>query len=543
MLYIIIFLQIVKIPCLNKKDQSMKKTTLKGIIRMKRGLFNIICICMGLVSINCTLGFAEPVKKIAVFPFLIQAETDHSFLREGIESMIFTRLVSLHTLSLIEAKKISGDSPMDLSKAIGIGKKAAADFVLTGSVMIIGKKVSTDIRLTDIATGKTTLSFSRLGEQKEDVLAHVDLFCQDLVRRFSGNESDLDKEKISLAQNREDPKSYTLLKSRSFDYKIMGLTTASQSGKSKQATIVTDGKNIYAYDALFEKPVLLFEHPVKGNTRILGVDAADMDQDGGIEIYVTAIYENSGDLKSFVLEWHDGDDIQTPTLNEKWFLRVIDSGQGKKILIGQNRGSGQTLFKPGIYEMAWKNKSIVQEKKLNTPDKTILFGFTMGDILNSGKKMMVSFNKEGRLGLYDETGERIWISPEIYGGTENYISYDPGVSPDDRFHFYLPQRIFIADMDQNGKNELILASNHEMTGQIFSRMRYFDKGMIEYLSWNDIGFNSIFKTQEISGYVSDYAVGDFNGNGRSDILFSVVTGGNAVFGKKSSYLVLWEKSP
>ena len=66
--------------------------------------------------------------------------------------------------------------------------------------------------------------------------------------------------------------------------------------------------------------------------------------------------------------------------------------------------------------------------------------------------------------------------------------------------------------------------------------------MIEFLTWNDIGFVTNYKTQETSGYISDFAVGDFNGNGVTDILFAVVVGGNSIFGKKTSFLVLWEKS-
>ena len=487
----------------------------------------------------CSYGFTEPIKKIVIFPFHIQAESDPSFIREGIESMIFSRLSSLQTLSFIEGPKIYENSTFSYSKAMEFGKKSDANFIITGNIIIIGDKVSTDIQLTDVTTGNRELSFSKLGEKKEIIINHIDLFCKEIVSHFTQNGLPYTPE-ISI-QNQNNKKTFTLLKSRSFDYKIIGLTTFNFAEKSKSIAIISDETSIYAYNNIFENPIQLFKHTEKGNTRILSIDAADMDKDGSIEIYVTAIYENSGDLKSFILEWQD-DKIQNTAINQKWFFRIINPTHEKQMLIGQKRGKGQILFKPGIYEMAWKNRTIVQGKKIKTPNKMVIFGFTMGDIFNTGKKCLISLNKDGYLSVYDETGERIWISPEIFGGTENHITYDPAVSPDDRFYFYLPQRVYIADMDQNGQNDLIISSNHEMTGHLFSRMRYFDKGMIEFLTWNDIGFVTNYKTQETSGYISDFAVGDFNGNGVTDILFAVVAGGNSIFGKKTSFLVLWEKS-
>lgn len=93
-------------------------------------------------------------------------------------------------------------------------------------------------------------------------------------------------------------------------------------------------------------------------------------------------------------------------------------------------------------------------------------------------------------------------------------------------------------MDQDGGNELIVVSNHDVTNRLFARIRHFDTGFIEGLSRNALGFTSVWKTQEISGYIGDYWVGDMDGDRTPELVYVVVESGGGFFGHPRSYPVL-----
>ncbi|MBU0993620.1 MAG: hypothetical protein KJ737_14080 [Proteobacteria bacterium] len=481
---------------------------------------------------------SAPVKKIVMLPFNIFAETDLSYLQEGINRMLNARLEPLRQTILFDILEKEGDSAAkltDFSNAVEQGRHVSADFVLWGSITVLGEKVSTDIQLINVNTGKTELPFSRLGQEKGDILGHVDACAEMLIAYFSGNEP---HSQVQPAQQEPD-KPLTILKSQTFDFAIAGISAGDVTGNGRNEVVLTGKDSVYIYENVIKDPVRIFEYKEKNSSKILGVDVADINENGKAEIYVTAIYENSGNLKSFVLEWQDGT-CKKITDREKWFLRVIDNGKEKKMLVGQKRGSQSMVFKSGIYELGWKNNSLFALRQLDAPDRATVFGFTTGDVFNTGRNNAVAVNRDGHVVVYQEDGKEAWVSPVVYGGSENFVEYDTSPVADDNFHYYLPQRMFISDITQNGLNELVLVCNHEMTDRIFARMRHYDSGFIECLAWDAIGFKHLLKTQDISGYISDYQVGDLNRNGHPDLFFSVVSGSGKFFGEKTSYLVFWE---
>ena len=190
--------------------------------------------------------------------------------------------------------------------------------------------------------------------------------------------------------------------------------------------------------------------------------------------------------------------------------------------------------------LVWNNDRLEPGKKLDLPEKTTVFGLQQGDAFNDGTVQTVRLKKDGHLSVYGQDGNQVWISPAVYGGSENYISYNMDSFTDDQLHYYLPQRVYVADMDQDGANELMVVSNHDVTNRLFARLRHFDTGCIEGLYRNALGFTSLWKTQPVSGYISDYWVGDINGDQRPDLVYGVVEGGEGIFGRASSYLVFME---
>ena len=106
--------------------------------------------------------------------------------------------------------------------------------------------------------------------------------------------------------------------------------------------------------------------------------------------------------------------------------------------------------------------------------------------------------------------------------------------------YYLPQRIFISDIDRDGKNEVILLNNYDYTRNYLPNLRIFKSGHVECLQWEGLAFGSKWRTTEVSGQISDMTVGDLNNDGVEEIVYSVVDLPGSAFNSGRSYLVSWK---
>jgi hypothetical protein len=277
----------------------------------------------------------------------------------------------------------------------------------------------------------------------------------------------------------------------------------------------------------------------------IGVDAADIDANGTAEIFITSLSEKNRP-KSFVLEWN-GTTFKTLTEDESWYFRVIRLPDGDKpILVGQ-KGGYKDLFLGGIYELTWDNGRYSPADKQPLPKWVNAYGFTYGDVLNSGQQLAIAFTQTDMLAILDSAGAEEWTSTETYGGSNVYL-----LSPADKKEAktegqiidptafkgqFLQQRIFVADLDQDKKNEVIVVKNHDAARGLLNRLKQYNSGHFEGLVWDNVGLRKQWRTRKFSGYISDYAVGDLDNNGTTDLVFAVTRRTDSALTEAKSYIV------
>jgi hypothetical protein len=171
--------------------------------------------------------------------------------------------------------------------------------------------------------------------------------------------------------------------------------------------------------------------------------------------------------------------------------------------------------------MAWQNSDYVPGNKLLPKKRANLMGFTLGNAMNTGQDVAVAYDKSDRIRIVESSGKVVWTSGERYGGSTIYFSL-PRVEQDSENLLYLPMCIHIRDLNADGKYEVIAAKNYGSTGRLLERYRKFTNSHIEVLSWNGLGLADLLKTPKISGHIRDFEIGDFDSDGKDELVAAVI---------------------
>jgi hypothetical protein len=149
-----------------------------------------------------------------------------------------------------------------------------------------------------------------------------------------------------------------------------------------------------------------------------------------------------------------------------------------------------------------------------------VLGLALGNAMNDGSEVAVAFDKLDYLRLYDTSGKEIWKDGEGSGGTPHYFQLPDQGANDNENHAYYPARIVIQDINNDGKNDVITINNIRLSKLI--SYRAFTLGEIEIRSWDRIGLAVLWKTRKLSGYISDFAIGDFDNDGSDELVAALV---------------------
>ena len=552
----------------------------------KKNVFLILNLFIIIFVIFCNSASAAKPFKVLVLPFNIHSEKDLSFLQKGVQDMLSSRLSLEDKVVLISKEEVSRTikdlpEPINQETAFSLATKLEADYVLFGSLTVFGESISTDARFFDVHQKKPVVVFNQFGKDHGDVISHINFFAGQINEKVFGRKTiayqppqptpgkesekeasdDTRKHPESLwtqenrsgvyvygAPTTESGESFPFWRSRKFKIKIRGMAIGDVDGDNRNETVFINHKTVFIYrhyDKRFEK---IGEIKGSNDDGFLGVDVADINNNGKSEIFVTNLSSNTEMPNSFVLEWNGAKFIKIED-NARWYYRVLNiQNRGGSLLLGQKKGLNDIFSQSGVYELIWNNGQYEPVQRQNLAKHKTIYGFTYGDIYNDGREMIVAFAHSDHIRILNPDGHEEWRSKDLFGGSATYIAspyeVDAAEPPSERLkeHFYLSQRIHVADLDKDGKNEIIVVKNISVTGRRLTRVRIFKSGHIEALAMDGLGSTLKWKTREISGHISDYTIADIDNDGRDELVFSVVSKTGSVLGEAKSYLVSQEIS-
>ena len=319
-------------------------------------------------------------------------------------------------------------------------------------------------------------------------------------------------------------------KSPNFKYLINGLAIGDLTGDGRSEIVVVSPDEIYIY-RLQDGRLAEFVRQDTGSQRYnIGVDIADINGNGRAEIFVTALNISKNVVRSYVREFN-GKAFTEIARDLPWYFRASDLPARGRVLLGQQ----SRLFDPyrgGIFEMGWDGGAYVPQNPVSAIGRTRInvLGVALGDVQNNGEDTLVAINQGNRIVIVSPAGESLWKSGDTYGGSTLYLEGEKTDKGQEGNPIYLPMRILVRNASpgaEGGKSQVIAVKNHELMGMHWNR-RDFTDANIEAFSWDGVGLMPAWSTRKMSGFIRDVQVADFDGDGREELVFALVTKSGAV---------------
>ncbi len=505
-----------------------------------------VALFAGLVLLLAQSAAMAAAAKVAVLPFTINAPGDMGFLRDGIQDMLGSRLSWEDKVVVIDreavnqaVESVTGFKGQNL--ALMVGAKLSADYVVYGSLTMIGENASIDAKVVDVAGKSEPTSIYKQTDTVGQVIPEINKFATDINTKVFKRPAAPGFEETQPAARYAYPNQNAIIpsgmaagammssggrlefwKSRDYDCLITGMAFGDVNNDGiNEIVYVSDQQVFVTYYVNGALAPALEIAKTRVNTYI-GVDVADINQNGTPEIFVSGLTADENEVSSYVFEY-DGAGYKEIVTRSPYVFRVVKPVNGDLMLIGQRQeGKKGGVFASKISVMAPRGDTYSPERVLLRPGLSNALGVTVDDLDANGSTTVIAYDKNDYLQLFSGESRPNWKGTDKLGGSMSRFLITPEDPTGVRETQYFPVRVGTYDSNGDGKPEVITPSSHDKVMDLVDGFRVFSKTRIQALSWDSLGIFPAWQTRDLNGRISDFFIEDFDDDGVMELVVSLV---------------------
>lgn len=523
---------------------------------------------------------AEKTGRIAFLPFSAHAAKDMGYLSSAVRDMLASRLASELNLTVVDKAQVdaalAGLAPPSQAEAqAALAARLDASYLVSGSLTALGSALSLDAKVYDRAKGGSQ-SFYATAKDESAIIPAIDSLAWDIGEKVfqrprpataqvipgaaqaaqaaPGQQYATPHPERALAGRNASPFIYSrgatgifdFSKSQNMRMSLQYMEMADLDGDGREEIILADRNSVQIMQRDGARLSKVGQIPVRPGYIIHGVSVADLNKNGRPEIYVSAADHQTPD--SFAFEWKGTDQADYLFQGARWYVRAMElPGQGA-VLAGQ-RAEVDKALAPGLFRLEVEKGEIKNAGSLELPPLVNLFDFVVTDLDNDGSLEVIAIDQYDRLQVLRSSGSLLWKSDEFYGGTTRFIGGQSSLnlaakvrSEEDLGRIYIPSRIIVADVNNDGIKDIIINKNLSTSSRLFQNMKNYPSGEIHALTWNGIALAELWRTRKIDGYIVDYLLRPKADNSGAELLVGLILGSSplGMFSEQTSTVLSYQ---
>ena len=497
-----------------------------------------------------------------VAPFKVSGPQGYSYLGQAVPSMLTSRLFQQGTFepAARQDAALKEKAPSSKDAAASMAKKYAADYIVWGSITVMGDQASLDVSALSpngkvwkkASTSPVNALISGLQNVADSV--NIEVFGRTdvapaaaaggpaspnsafMMNETHGNVSTSGTYLNSSLRYQGEESAASQIRSQMLKYECFGSEIADIDGDGKNEVLMLAKRKLYAYTWNGEKRLTqIAEYDLPAVMTPVLVRFFK-EADGKRYIILTGSDENARTAFSEVLTFSNGK-FHTAVKFIDRYLNVVNlPPHFKPVLIGQDPDRSKTVGGK-VYEMQIVDGKLVRRGNIaNLPKNATVFNFAWIPAANGkGGDHVVTVTETENLATFNSKGQPLAVTQDVYCAGTTYILGDRGIGglsahEDDEIMSYVPIRLVVVDLDRDGRYEVLAVKPVTTAGKIFTNYRTYPQGEVHALIWDGMALDLLWKTRRIKGTVCDVTVADVDNNGRLDLVATVNSFGGIMNG-------------